>query len=68
MASTALGKHQAVVSKEELRVRERSRKGEIMTTELREYLQHSSSLGSFYELYFKFLASVAILVKPHSSN
>ncbi|OWM65998.1 hypothetical protein CDL15_Pgr015424 [Punica granatum] len=44
-----LGKHQTVISKEELRDRERRRKGEIIATELREYLQHSSSLGKYFK-------------------
>lgn len=40
---TALGKQQAVVSKEELKERERRRKGEPTIVELRHYLQQSGS-------------------------
>ncbi|XP_010249907.1 PREDICTED: ABC transporter G family member 32 [Nelumbo nucifera] len=39
-----LGKQQAVISKEELREREKRRRGENVVTELRQYLQHSGSL------------------------
>ncbi|XP_062148181.1 ABC transporter G family member 32 [Alnus glutinosa] len=45
-----LGKHQAVVSKEELQERERRRKGETVVVELRQYLQHS---GSFSAKHFR---------------
>jgi len=40
---SALGKQQAVVSKEELQERERRRKGEPTIVELRYYLQQSGS-------------------------
>ncbi|GAB2300384.1 ABC transporter G member 32 [Dionaea muscipula] len=40
-----LGKRQAVISKEELEERERSRRGERSVIELRHYLQHSGSLS-----------------------
>lgn len=43
--TTALGRQQAVVSKEELRERERRRKGETSVVELRHYLQHSGSFS-----------------------
>lgn len=39
----ALGKQQAIVSKEELQEREQRSKGESVAVELREYLQHSGS-------------------------
>jgi hypothetical protein len=42
---TALGKQQAVVSKEELQERERRRKGEPTVVELRHYFQNSGSSG-----------------------
>ena len=42
---TALGKSQAVVSKEELQEREKRRKGETTVIELRQYLQYSGSLN-----------------------
>ena len=41
----ALGKQQAVFSKEELQERNRRRKGETVVTELRHYLQNSGSLN-----------------------
>ncbi|KAK4772799.1 hypothetical protein SAY86_014574 [Trapa natans] len=44
-----LGKHQTIISKEELRDSERRRKGETIATELREYLQHSNSLGKHFK-------------------
>lgn len=44
---TALGKQQAVVSKEELQERERRRKGETVVVELRHFLQHSGSLSGW---------------------
>jgi hypothetical protein len=44
---TALGKQQAVVSKEELQERERRRKGETVAVELRHFLQHSGSLSGW---------------------
>ncbi|KAF5742936.1 ABC transporter G family member 32 isoform X1 [Tripterygium wilfordii] len=40
-----LGKQQAVVSKEELRERDRRKKGQSVVVELRQYLQHSGSLS-----------------------
>lgn len=43
--ASALGKQQAVVSKEELQERERRRKGQNVVIELRQYLQHSESLN-----------------------
>lgn len=49
---TALGKHQAVVSKEELQERERRRKGETVVVELRQYLQHSGSLSGWENKYY----------------
>ncbi|KAJ7956612.1 Pleiotropic drug resistance ABC transporter [Quillaja saponaria] len=44
-----LGKQQAVVSKEELQERERRRKSESVVIELRQYLQHSGSLGKHFK-------------------
>ncbi|KAL9251895.1 ABC transporter G family member 32-like protein [Drosera capensis] len=41
-----LGKRQAVISKEELEERERRRRGERTVIELRQYLEHSGSLGA----------------------
>ncbi|GAV88717.1 ABC_tran domain-containing protein/ABC2_membrane domain-containing protein/PDR_assoc domain-containing protein [Cephalotus follicularis] len=43
-----LGKQQAVVSKEELKERERRRRGESVVIELRQFLQHSGSLSGKY--------------------
>ncbi|KAJ4837586.1 hypothetical protein Tsubulata_009692 [Turnera subulata] len=46
--SRALGRQQAVVSKEELQERDKRRKGENVVIELREYLQHSGSVNGKY--------------------
>lgn len=42
----ALGKRQAVVSKEELEDREKMRKGEPVVIQLRDFLQYSGSFAS----------------------
>lgn len=42
---SALGKRQAIVSKEELKDKDMRRKGETVVIELREYLQHSDSVA-----------------------
>lgn len=42
---SALGKRQAVVSKEELKDKDMRRNGETVVIELRQYLQHSDSVA-----------------------
>lgn len=47
IVSTALGRQQAVVSKEELQERDKRRKAQSVVIELREYLQHSGSINGW---------------------